>query len=164
MATAPAPIETHAETTAPIWFLDSLVEVRASRERLPVSALEITVPAGDASPLHLQDEDERVYVLAGAATFYVGEEAVDVRAGDSVFIPRGRLHAHLASDLGARWLVVTESGRLEQFIRSAGRPAPAPVLPPARRPSDEEAERVVRVASAHGIEYHGRSGMRTTDL
>ena len=165
MSSIPAPATMQTEKTTSIWFLDSLVEVRASRDEVPVSVVEMTVPAGDVSPLHLQDEDERVYVLEGAATFHVGAEVVHVRAGDSVLIPRGRLHAHSASDVGARWLVVTESGRFENFVRAIGREAPAPVLPRrGERLSYDEAEGVTRIALEHGIEYFGPPGTLPSDL
>ena len=159
--------ETSKEPSGPtrLWFLDTLVEIRASRADLPVSVLEMTVPAGDTAPLHLQDEDERIYVLGGAATFYVGSETVHARAGDTVLIPRGRLHAHRASDFGARWLVLTESGQLERFILVVGREAPAATLPPRNGPlAYEEAEEITRAALEHGIEYFGPPGTLPTDL
>ena len=165
MAATPAHTTGATETTTSIWFLDSLVEVRASRDELPVSVVEMTVPGGDTSPLHLQDEDERIYLLAGSATFYVGAEVVHVHAGDSVFIPRGRLHAHVASDFGARWLVVTDSGRFANFVRAVGREASGAVLPPqSGRLSYEEAEDVTRAGLEHGIEYFGPPGMLPTEL
>lgn len=165
MAAVSAQTIDRTQTTNAIWFLDSLVEVRASRGELPVSVVEMTVPPGDLSPLHLQDEDERVYVLDGSATFYVGGDVVHARAGDSVFIPRGRLHAHVASEIGARWLVMTESGRFERFVRAVGRPAPAAELPPRTRGlSYDEAEEVTRAGLEHGIEYFGPPGTFPTDL
>ena len=164
-AAIPARTSEHNETTESIWFLDSLVEVRASREEHPVSVVEMTVPADDASPLHLQDEDEWVHVLEGSVTFHVGADVVRARAGDSVFMPSGRLHTHVASGSGARWLVVTESGRFEKFVRAVGRDAPAPILPPrSGRLTHEDAEDVTRAGLEHGIEYFGPPGMSPTEL
>ena len=151
--------------TTPIWFLDSLIEVRGSRGELPVSVVEMTVPGGDAAPLHLQDEDERIHVLEGSATFFVGAEVIHARAGDSILIPRGRLHTHVASESGARWLVVTESGRFESFVRAIGRDASTATLPPqGERLAYDAAEDVTRTALAYGIEYFGPPGMLPSEL
>jgi len=165
MAALPDTTDTTPTETTALWFLDSLAEVRASRDTLPVSVVEMTVPAGDTAPLHAQDEDERIYVLDGSATFYVGDDTIHARPGDSVVIPRGRLHAHRASDFGARWLVMTEHGRFEEFVRAVGRGALARTLPPkGDRLSYEEAEEVTRAGLAHGIEYFGPPGMLPTEL
>ena len=129
-----------------------------------VSILEVTVPPGDMAPLHLLDEDERVYVLAGAVTFYVGADVLDVEAGGFV-LPRGSLHTHRASAEGARWLVMTDSGRFEDFVRAVGRPAEGRALPARNgRLSYEEADEVTRIALRHGIEYFGPPGTLPTDL
>jgi quercetin dioxygenase-like cupin family protein len=156
--------ETYMDS-ATLWFLDSLVEVRASKANgEPVSAMEITVPPGDTAPLHLQDEDERIYVLAGSATFYVGDEVHHVRPGEKVFIPKGRLHTHHASDFGARWIVLTESGHFEDFVRAVSRQAPVAALPPRSRLAWEDAEDLARIGLEHGIEYFGPPGTLPTDL
>jgi quercetin dioxygenase-like cupin family protein len=161
-----ASLATETFTETALWFLDSLVEIRSSKANgEPVSALEVTVPPGDTAPLHAQDEDERIYVLEGSATFYVGDETIHARPGDKVFIPRGKLHAHRATGSGARWIVLTESGRFEEFVRDVGRDAPTAVLPPKRGPlAWEEAEEVTRIGLNHGIEYFGPPGMLPTDL
>ena len=159
-----------AHTTAPtqttsLWFLDSLVEVHAHGQERAASVVEMTVPPGDVAPLHLQDEDERIEVLDGSATFYVGAQVIHARAGDSVLIPRGRLHTHVASDFGARWLVMTEGGRFEGFVRAVGRPALARTLPPrSGRLDHDEAEDVTRAGLEHGVEYFGPPGTFPTDL
>lgn len=156
--------ETYTESSS-LWFLDSLVAIRASKTNGdPVSAIEMTVPPGDTAPLHLQDEDERIYVLAGAATFYVGDEVHHVRPGQKVFIPKGRLHTHQASDFGARWIVLTESGHFEEFVRAASRQAPVATLPPRSRLAWEEAEGLARIGLDYGIEYFGPPGTLPTDL
>jgi len=55
---------------------------------------EVTVPAGAKVPVpHFHERyDETIYGLDGVMTFTVDGRAVDVRTGDSCFIPRGAVH------------------------------------------------------------------------
>ena len=60
-----------------------------------LSMFEFTVPAGAKVPVPHSHEhfDETIYGLDGVMTFMVNGQAVDIRASDSCFIPRGAMHA-----------------------------------------------------------------------
>jgi quercetin dioxygenase-like cupin family protein len=147
-----------------LWFFDSLAEV--IRPSLAESkGVELTVPPGDMAPLHLHDEDERIYMLEGAATFYVGSDVLEKEAGQIVELPARSPHTHRASSEGARWLVLTESDRFARFVRAVSRPAELRAVPPKNGPLGyEEAERVTRIARGYGIEYFAPPGTLPTDL
>ena len=51
-----------------------------------------TVRPGGATPRHRHPWEHEVYVLAGRGRV-VGEEEVEVAAGDAVFVPAGELHS-----------------------------------------------------------------------
>jgi quercetin dioxygenase-like cupin family protein len=57
---------------------------------MAVIAEEIGV--GDAIPLHRHRIDEIIVYLSGEAEVRVGDEAYDVRGGDIVVIPAGKVH------------------------------------------------------------------------
>ncbi|GAA4029637.1 cupin domain-containing protein [Allokutzneria multivorans] len=65
--------------------------------------LEITYPAGVASPVHSHDHDSHVHLMSGHVTGTLGGEAVELRAGEVVVHPRGVPHSVVAVT-GSTWL------------------------------------------------------------
>src|SRR5690242_15209560 len=68
--------------------------VRASSEHGVL--LEITYPAGVASPVHSHDHDSHVYLMRGHVTGTLAGEPVELRAGEVVVHPRGVPHSVVA--------------------------------------------------------------------
>jgi len=107
-------------------------------------AFEFTIPAAARVPVphYHRDVDELVYVLDGTVTVTIDGEARDVAAGESVFIPRGRVHHH-ANPHGqtARALVVLSPGSIGRryfeemaaLVNGPGKPDPAAVTDVMRR-------------------------------
>jgi quercetin dioxygenase-like cupin family protein len=125
--TAPTPNDATA-----LRFGDGVARILFSRARSAAgpSVVELTMPEGAASPLHVHDEDERVFLLQGRVTFTVGGEEVEAVPHTKLVLPAGIPHTYRVESAGrARWLVVTESGRFERFVRAVSRPAsePAPL-------------------------------------
>ena len=57
-------------------------------------AMEGLVPAGGGPPLHIHErEDETLYILEGRCTVQIGEQEMVASSGDSIFLPRGMVHA-----------------------------------------------------------------------
>ncbi len=56
--------------------------------------VEFTMEEGQpVTPMHIHhNDDESVYVLGGALTFYVGDDSFDAEAGSFVFLPKGVVH------------------------------------------------------------------------
>src|ERR687890_550094 len=91
------------------WFFGMLAEVKASAADTAgqYSLLEITAPAGLETPLHVHyREDEGFYVLEGSATVRVGDEYVELGAGQHAFGPRNVPHKLMVGPDGARMLWV----------------------------------------------------------
>ena len=59
-----------------------------------IAMFEFLVPAGAKVPLphYHESYDEIAYGLEGTMTFTVGEKTIDLRPGESIFIPRGVPH------------------------------------------------------------------------
>ncbi|MFB9905855.1 cupin domain-containing protein [Allokutzneria oryzae] len=55
--------------------------------------LEITYPAGVASPVHVHDHDSHVYLMRGHVVGTLDGEPVELRAGEVVVHPRGVPHS-----------------------------------------------------------------------
>src|SRR6266487_264357 len=75
------------------------------------------------TPLHLHhNEDETFYVLEGEVTFLVGDERIDLAAGDYLFAPRDIAHAYVVRSEHARMLVTASPGGIEQVFVNLGVP------------------------------------------
>lgn len=155
-----------ATETETLWFGESRAEIRVSADdgAGALSVVETTTPYGAMPPLLVHGEDQAFYVLAGEATFFVGDEEIAAAAGDALFAPRGRPYTFRPESNEVRMLVVTK-GSFERFLRSVSRPAAKRATPGAgRSPTLEEAAAVGRAATRHGIEILGPPGMLPTEL
>jgi cupin 2 domain-containing protein len=72
----------------------------------PVVIEQILSGERDAPSEFLQDHDEWVVVLAGAAVLEVGDTPLDLGEGDWVVIPAGVRHRVVDNAAGTVWLAV----------------------------------------------------------
>jgi quercetin dioxygenase-like cupin family protein len=99
------------------------LEIRYLRDgsaRRELGAFEITVqPGAKVPPPHSHsNNDEFVYVLEGTFRYSVNGEQRDLRAGESMFSPRGSVHAFgNPHDKPARALVVLTPDIGAQYFR-----------------------------------------------
>ena len=130
------------------WFFGMLAEVKASAADTAgqYSLLEITAPAGLETPLHVHyNEDEGFYVLEGSVTIRVGDETVELAAGQHAFGPRNIPHRFTVGPDGARMIWVLTPGGFENFVEEVSVPAEAPTVPPPSvLPPENAAEIVLR--------------------
>ncbi|MBE2316234.1 cupin domain-containing protein [Solirubrobacter sp. CPCC 204708] len=140
-----------------IWFIANLAEVLDDRPDF--SLVRMQCPPGDQPPLHVHaDEDEGFYVLSGSLTLWAGAaEPVTLAPGEYALAPRGIPHTYRAGEEGAVVLVTFAPGSFVAFLREAGAPAARAELPVLDGPPD--AERLGRIAAAHGITLLGPPGM-----
>ena len=134
------------------WFFGMLAEVKASAADTAgqYSLLEITAPAGLQTPLHVHyREDEGFYVIDGSVTIEVGEDTVELGAGEHAFGPRDIPHRFTVGPDGAHMIWVLTPGGFEDFVADVSVPATTPTVPPASVvPPENAAEIVLR----HGME------------
>ena len=144
------------EGLADVWWKSGRVTVKAggAEESHAFSQIEVDDPRGSGPPLHLHhNEDETFYVLEGEVTFLVGDERIDLAAGDFLFGPREVAHAYVVRSERARMLVTASPAGIEQFFVSQGVPVTGPEPPTdAVMPPMDEAERLF---AAYGAEILG---------
>ena len=142
-----------------LWFLDTLVTVRASNGDGPdgISLLESVAREGDSPPLHVHlTEDEVFHVLEGELTVQVGGEQVRIGAAECAVAPQGVPHTYRVESGEARWLVVTSHGDFERMVRTLSRPAERSTLPePSGPPTPEQMEALAAACRASRIELVG---------
>ena len=138
-----------------LWFFGGLATVKASAEQSGgrFSITEQLFPAGMATPLHSQPEDdETFYVLEGNLTFYLQDgRPLAASAGSFVHIPAGTPHAFQVDSETARVLNIT-TPQHESFFRAAAEPAQERTLPPQAPP---DMDKLMAAANEHGVEILG---------
>ena len=138
-----------------IWWQGALFQVkgRASNTGGAIGLTEGNFYAGFATPLHVHHhDDEAWYVLAGEFRFRRGDEEFTGTAGDFIFGPRGIPHSFKALEDGARALVLTTPGGLEEMWLEGGLPVADPAKPP---PREFDVERVRALARKYGFDVVG---------
>ena len=134
------------------WFFGMLAEVKASAADTGgmYTLLEITAPPGLQTPLHIHyRDDEGFYVLDGSVTIEVGDQTVELSAGQHAFGPRNIPHRFTVGPDGAHMIWVLTPGGFDDFVDEVSAPADTPTVPPASVvPPEDTAEIVLR----HGME------------
>jgi mannose-6-phosphate isomerase-like protein (cupin superfamily) len=128
------------------WFFGMLAEIKASAADTNgmYTLVEITAPAGLQTPLHVHyREDEGFYVLEGSVTIEVGEQTVELGAGQHAFGPRDVPHRFTVGPDGAHMLWVLTPSGFEDFVDEVSVPAEAPTVPPAHVLPPENAAEIV---------------------
>lgn len=87
-------------------------------------AVELQLPAGEASPWHVHHEEhEWFYLIEGELEVLVGEQRVRLGAHDFAFGPRDIPHGfRVTSPNGARLLMITVGGRFSDFVAENSEP------------------------------------------
>ena len=144
------------EGLANFWWKTGRMTVKAGGAETghAFAQIESFDPRGTATPLHVHhNEDEAFYILEGEVTFLVGDERIDVAAGDFLFAPRDIPHAYVVRSERSRILSTISPAGIEQLFVSLGTPVagadpPTDVVMP---PMPEMA----RLFAAHGAEILG---------
>jgi len=128
------------------WFFGMLAEVKASSADTGgrYTFVEMTAPAGLQVPLHVHHtEDEGFYVVEGSITVQLGDELIEVGAGEHAYGPHGIPHRFTVGPDGARMLWILAPGGFEDFIEEVSVPAETPTVPPAHILPPENAAEIV---------------------
>lgn len=140
------------------WWFGGLAVVKATAADTggQMTILEITEPPNGEGPLHVHHtEDEGFWILEGSATFEVGDQTIEARAGDYVFGPRDIPHRYTTGPDGCRMLFIFTPGGFEELLRATSRPAARRAVPTADEdtpPSDDELQQMQAAIQAHGCE------------
>ena len=144
------------EGLADVWWKTGRITVKAGPDETgnAFSQFEVDDPRGSGPPLHVHHtEDETFYVLEGQVTMFVGDERVDLEAGDYCFGPRGIPHAYLIRSERARMLVTISPSGSEQLFVSLGVPVTS-----AEPPTDTvmpQMDEMARLFAGYGAEILG---------
>ncbi len=144
------------EGLANVWWKSGRITVKTAGAETAnaFSQIETDDPQGTGPPLHVHhNEDETFYVLEGEVTVQVGDERIDLNAGDFLFGPRDVPHAYVVRSERARMLVTASPAGVEQVLVSLGVPVTGsePPTDAVMPPMDE----LMRLFADHGCEIVG---------
>ena len=145
------------EGLADVWWMTGRITVKAGPDETgnAFSQFEVDDPLGSAPPLHVHhNDDEAFYVLDGEVTVFVGDERIDLAAGDYCFGPRGIPHAYLVRSERARMLVTISPSGSEQLFVSLGVPVAESAEPPTDTVMPPLPE-MARLFASYGAEILG---------
>jgi quercetin dioxygenase-like cupin family protein len=107
---------------------------------------QTSLSPGMGTPLHIHPgQDEVFYVLEGSYKFIVGDKKYDLKAGESIFLPRKVPHA---------WTQVSETGKMTVTLQPAGKLENFFVTMAAlnHQPTQQE---IARIFAAHEMQVVG---------
>ena len=138
----------------PLSFLDNVarIQVEGAECRNAYALVEMTAPQGDMPPLHVhRRDDEGFYVLDGRLTLFVGEQVIELEAGECAVAPCGTPHTYRAELDGTRWLVVCSPAGFEEFVRDVAAAERDPAV-------------LAEISARHGIEILGPAGTLPSEV
>lgn len=102
------------------------------------------IKGGPALHIHPY-QDEVFFIVQGEYLFQVGEERQNLKAGDTIFLPRGVPHAFAQlTETGKMFFLFQPSGKMEDFFRLIG--------DPTFKPTPEEG---AKISLEHGMKVVG---------
>jgi quercetin dioxygenase-like cupin family protein len=145
------------ETRQTLWFLGSLIQIRAGADATGgrLAIVEHQAERGLASPVHRHRvDDETFLVLEGELRVEVDGRARAAGAGAVAFLPRGLPHAFVVTSPQARYLTIHTPAGFDQFAIAAGTSVGQTSAPPVDElPPDPAA--LAAMAAEYGIEILG---------
>ena len=144
------------EGLADVWWKTGRVTVKIAGAETDgaFAQIEVDDPRGTGTPLHVHhNEDETFYILEGEVTALVGDERIDLTAGDFLFAPRDIPHAYVVRSERARILATISPAGIEQLFVSLGAPVTG-AEPPTETVMPPMPE-MARLFAAHGCEILG---------
>jgi len=103
-----------AEYVAP----DATVTVKVGSEHsgAQYEIFEIDAPRGPAAPPHSETWSKAFYVLQGRILVQAGDQGYDLGPGASISIPAGTLNTFSVLTPSAKFLAVSQTGRMGEFF------------------------------------------------
>lgn len=119
-----------------------------------IFAMEGLVPPGGGPPPHIHEkEDETLYVLEGKCSVQIGDQHLEAFTGDSIFLPRGTVHAFRNDGPDTLRLILTfVPAGIQRFFEEVLEPVTDRSADPPP-PTKELIDRLLATGPKYGIQF-----------
>lgn len=100
-------------------------------------------------------EDESFYIMSGEISYTVGNESLNAKKGNWVFLPRNIQHSFKVITKQAEVLIHLSPGGFEEYFREMSEPAEELRIPP-RPKGPPDVKKIIETASRYGILFPRR--------
>jgi quercetin dioxygenase-like cupin family protein len=120
-----------------------------------LAIIDVAIVPGNEPPRHCHArEDETNIIRSGEITYFIGNDIINAKAGDIVFMPRGVPHNFKVTSSSASVRLIVTPGGFENFFAKITEPCNQENAQPiAAIFSKEKIEMIVRTAAAFGVSY-----------
>ena len=129
-----------------------LMHGNASDNNIFVAEVE-GLPGGEP-PRHVHTlEDEVIIVKEGKITYFIGDDIIFAKPGDTVILPKNVPHHFVIMSERMKVVLVTTSASFGDFFFSMSKPYHGKEIPVATRPSQEKIKELIALTESYGIYY-----------
>jgi quercetin dioxygenase-like cupin family protein len=119
-------------------IIDILVSAEQTNNSLFIA--EFTFLPGSEPPRHVHTvEDEFFFMKEGEVTFFCGDDIIQAKAGDSVFLPKNIPHHFVITSSFIKVLFVTTPASFGEFLKAISMPYEGAEPPELQGPPTQEA-------------------------
>ena len=120
-----------------------------------LAIMDMQVMPGAEPPRHYHLwEDETIILHKGTATFFVGDDIINAKAGDIIFMPRTIPHHFVVTSANAHCTLIVTPGGLEHFFEEATFSFDESNVPsPGKTVTMEARDRISKTAEKFGIRF-----------
>jgi len=109
---------------------------------------------GCEPPRHIHTLEDEVFIIKeGTITFFIGDDIVPAKEGDTVFLPKNIAHHFSITSDFLKAIVMATPGNIEHFFRSIAMPYNGATVPPVQIPTQEELTHFVKQTEAYGMQF-----------
>jgi quercetin dioxygenase-like cupin family protein len=132
-------------------IINILVSAEQTNNSLFIAEFEFL--PGSEPPRHVHTmEDEFIFIKEGEVTFFCGDDIIQAKPGDSVFLPKNIPHHFTITSPCVKALFVTTPANFGEFFKMISIPYEGVEIPEVQGPPTEEAiGQMVALMASFGI-------------
>jgi quercetin dioxygenase-like cupin family protein len=132
-------------------IVNILVSAEQTNNSLFIAEFEFL--PGSEPPRHVHTvEDEFIFIKKGEVTFFCGDDIIQAKPGDSVFLPKNIPHHFTITSPCVKALFVTTPANFGEFFKMISMPYEGTEIPEVQGPPSEEAiGQMVALMASFGI-------------
>ncbi|MGZ6523136.1 MAG: cupin domain-containing protein [Bacteroidia bacterium] len=115
---------------------------------------EVESLAGGEPPRHVHTrEDEIVIIKEGTITYFIGDDILSAKTGDTVVLPKNVPHNFIITSDRMKVVLITTSGSFGDFFSELSMPYNDKDIPAVQRPSETKRKEIEALMDKFGIYY-----------